>query len=377
MKVKKYIAPTMPEVMKKIRKDLGKDAVILNSKEIRTGGFFGFFTKPSLEVVAALDPEPIYTEKSKDTDQFKKTTRPIRDEKNSAKEYNRFEYGEMQSLLRSLANEKSHSNHLPPDILKIMNQLEEQGVQQELRNVISKQMLKKWYQENSEQEANEKLLNWLREVLLSILPEKGFGGFQYDKRFLNLIGPTGVGKTTTIAKIAADAVLNKKKKTALITTDTYRIAAIEQLKTYAEILNIPLEVAYNHEDFNKAKQKFHDYDVILVDSAGRNFKNAKYVADLEHIYQFNEEMENYLVLSLTSKHADMVKIVSQFEKVPIDKLVFTKKDETETYGDILNICHQTGIGVAYITIGQNVPDDIKEGSRQHILNLVIGDIHHA
>lgn len=374
MKIKKYIAPTMPEVMKKIRNDLGKDAVILNSKEIRTGGFLGFFTKPSLEVVAALDPDPVYaSEKKEDISSFKRVAEhPIKQSKGSSTP-ERMDKDEMQQLLRQLANQKSDTGHLPPEIRKLDLLLENQGVNNELRGIVSKGLLKKWYQGESEQYEVSTLIIWMKEILLDILPENEFGGFKYDKQFLNLIGPTGVGKTTTIAKIAADAVLNKKKKAALITTDTYRIAAIEQLKTYAEILDLPLEVAYNQEDFQKAKKKFEDFDVILVDSAGRNFKNSKYVTDLEQIYQFDEGMENYLVLSLTSKYTDMLKITNQFQDVPISKLVFTKKDETDTYGDMFNIMHETKLGAAYITVGQNVPDDIKEASRDQVIGLLIGD----
>ncbi|WP_349410515.1 flagellar biosynthesis protein FlhF [Pseudalkalibacillus sp. SCS-8] len=374
MKVKKYIAPTMPEAMKKIRSDLGKDAVILNSKEIRTGGFLGFFTKPSLEVIAALDPEPLSpSSHEEERKPVFSSAKPVAVENSVYTK--RPPVGTKVGMTdRSVPD---NSPHLPKQILTIDEFLTVQGVTSDLKSMIVSKLLRRWYQEETEMKASEKLQGWLREELLSIVREVSFGGFEYKKKILNLIGPTGVGKTTTIAKIAADAVLNKKKKTALITTDTYRIAAIEQLKTYAEILNVPLEVAYNQDDFKNAKDKFKDYDVILVDSAGRNFKKTRYIDDLEQMYQFDEDMENYLVFSLTSKYTDMIQIADHFKKIPIEKLVFTKKDETDSYGEILNLIYKMECGVAYVTFGQNVPDDLTEVSPEKIVDLILGEMTHV
>ncbi|WP_261132857.1 flagellar biosynthesis protein FlhF [Bacillus sp. Marseille-Q3570] len=374
MKIKKYIAPTMPEAMKKIRNDLGKDAVILNSKEIRTGGFLGFFTKPSLEVLAALDPDPIPREQK---DAYYSPQYNMEKVTNTTTELNEIaqksDTSNKPSMKMVEARSSSDAIQFPEKITKIINDLEDQGVENEVMASLSKRLLKRWYREESELVADESINKWMKEEICGLLTNVDFGGFEYDKKFLNLIGPTGVGKTTTIAKIAADAVLNKKKKVALITTDTYRIAAIDQLKTYAEILNVPLEVAYNRDDFQSAQEKFQDYDVIFVDSAGRNYKKTHYVTDLEEVYQFNEDMENYLVLSLTSKYSDMKRIVAQFNNIPINKFIFTKKDETESFGDVLNLIEETGFGVAYMTTGQNVPDDICEVTTESIADLLLGD----
>ncbi|WLD95171.1 flagellar biosynthesis protein FlhF [Alkalihalobacillus sp. AL-G] len=381
MKIKKYIAPTMPDAMKRIRQDFGKDGVILNSKEVRTGGFLGFFTKPALEVIAAYDPDPLST-----GNVMEQSEKPLPTIKNPAKqssiEQEPVDEINEKNLFRIQDKAKDKpipfvGPHLPQSIEKLTHSLTAQGIQPELRTAVVDHLLRSWYREDSESVAEQLIEKWLEESLLKLISDRPFGEFDYTKKFLNLIGPTGVGKTTTIAKIAADAVLNKKKKAALITTDTYRIAAIDQLKTYAEILNIPLEIAYNNEDFKQAKERFKDYDVIFVDSAGRNFKNKQYVQDLKQIIQFDSEMENYLVLSMTSKYSDMIKIANQFTSVPIKKLIFTKKDETDTYGDLLNILHETGLGIAYVTTGQNVPDDITEATPQQIVSLLIGDRHHA
>ena len=153
-------------------------------------------------------------------------------------------------------------------------------------------------------------------------------------------------------------MLNQRKKVAFITTDTYRIAAIDQLKTYAKILNVPIEVAYNLEDFKRAADRFSHYDIVFIDTAGRNFRNEQYVKDLGNIIDFSNELETYLVLSLTSKQTDMDAIYRQFSTIPIKQVIFTKADETATYGSMINFIQRNQIAPFYITNGQNVPDDI-------------------
>jgi flagellar biosynthesis protein FlhF len=203
-----------------------------------------------------------------------------------------------------------------------------------------------------------------------------FGPINFSKKYINVVGPTGVGKTTTLAKIAAQAVLKYGKKVAFITTDTYRIAAIDQLKTYAKILNVPLEVTYTIDDFVKAKERFSHFDLILIDTAGRNFRNKQYVEDLKSVIGFDEDLETILVLALTSKYSDMLDIFEQFSSIKINKLIFTKVDETSKYGTIVNLILKNKIGVAYLTNGQNVPDDIFEASPESIANTVFGVKEH-
>ncbi|WP_314733471.1 hypothetical protein [Anaerobacillus sp. CMMVII] len=166
-------------------------------------------------------------------------------------------------------------------------------------------------------------------------------------------------------------MLKHQKKVAFITTDTFRIAAIDQLKTYAKILNVPIEVAFSVEDFVKAKEKLSEYDVVLIDSAGRNFLNQMYIDELKKVIDFDEEMETYLVLSLTSKYRDMASIYEQFSKINISKVIFSKKDETLSRGSMFNLVHEYKVGVAYITNGQSVPDDIIEGSLEEIVNSIL------
>ncbi|MDY0396381.1 hypothetical protein RWE15_21170 [Virgibacillus halophilus] len=190
---------------------------------------------------------------------------------------------------------------------------------------------------------------------------------------MQFVGPTGVGKTTTLAKIAALEMTKHHQNVAFITTDTYRIAAVEQLKTYAKILDVPLEVAYSAEDYQQAMQKFADYDLIFVDTAGRNFLDATYLNELEQSIELTDNMQNYLVLSLTAKQSDLLLLLKQFEKVHIDGLIFTKLDETRHFGSLFTLPCKSGLGVAYLSNGQAVPDDLIEPNPEDISSFIMGD----
>ena len=186
------------------------------------------------------------------------------------------------------------------------------------------------------------------------------------------VGPTGVGKTTTIAKIASYFTLNLNKKVALITADTYRIAAVEQLRTYANILNIPIKVVYTAQELNEAIGFFKEKDIILVDTAGRSFNNNEHQDEIVELVNKIKEKEVFLVLSLTTKYKDLVSITKAYERIPEYKIVFTKLDETSSYGNILNIKRKTGVKLSYVTFGQNVPDDISELNPHVIAKKILG-----
>ena len=170
-------------------------------------------------------------------------------------------------------------------------------VKQELSNLVIDELINRLMEEWYKQGRNlpyEEVVQFAKKLLIEQINDIPFGGITFNKKYINVVGPTGVGKTTTLAKIASLCILNYNKRIAFITTDTYRIAAIEQLKTYANILNVPVEVCYNLEDFQHATQKFASYDLVFIDTAGRNFRNAKYVEDLKNIIDFNQDMETLL-----------------------------------------------------------------------------------
>ncbi len=362
MKVKKFVASSMPEAMKMIRAELGNDAVILNSKVVHKKGFLGLFARKNIEVIAAVDPKPATPPVQKIKEKRKERTEPMRDEQLLK------EIHELKATIHQL----SHGGELYPTPLKMIDgHLIDQEISDDVRAMFMSTLLQRWYTSGANA-SYEEVKQWLYEEIVQALSSLSFGGMSFQKKFVNVVGPTGVGKTTTLAKTAADCVIKHRKKAAFITTDTYRIAAIDQLKTYAKILNVPLEVCYNLDDFRQAKEKLASYDIIFIDTAGRNFRNAQYVNDLKEMIDFNEEMETFLVLSLTAKWRDMKDIYTQFSIIPIHKFIFTKVDETSRHGAMLNMMIQCGIGAAYMTHGQNVPDDIVEATPQLVANMVTG-----
>lgn len=188
------------------------------------------------------------------------------------------------------------------------------------------------------------------------------------------IGPTGVGKTTTIAKIASLHTLIHNRDVALITSDTYRIAAVEQLRTYANILGIPIKVVYSKNEMQEAIEFFKDKDLILIDTAGRSHKNKLHQNELIELLDCVQDKDVYLTLSVATKYKDLMKIVNIYKTLCDFKIIFTKLDETLSYGNILNIKMATKAKLSYVTFGQNVPDDISEINPHHIAkNLLGGD----
>ena len=178
------------------------------------------------------------------------------------------------------------------------------------------------------------------------------------RKIVALLGPTGVGKTTTLAKIAAQCVLEKGISTAFITADTYRISAVEQLKTYADILGLPIAIVYTPDELKEAIQKFRQKQLILIDTAGRSQHNRRQMAELKDFLAVNQNIEKYLVLSATTKNEDARDIIDKFSACKPDKVIFTKTDETRSLGIILNILRKKDMRLSYLTNGQSVPDDI-------------------
>ncbi|XJZ28515.1 flagellar biosynthesis protein FlhF [Bacillota bacterium Lsc_1132] len=388
MKVKKFIADSMAEAMKMVRNDLGHEAVILNSRIVFRGGFLGFFRKKNFEVIAAVDPQAVRAVKPVTKEKPKKAFPPLPPLEQEGRMASGFfnevppniikpdellkEFAELKNLIKHSSSETLHSmNPYPEPIQKLQRFMNEQEFSVSLKEKFTTALLDKWFERDTKNSAEE-MFSHFKKGMEGFLAEVPFGGITFTKKFVNVIGPTGVGKTTTLAKIAADCVLNHHKKVAFITTDTYRIAAIEQLKTYAQILNVPIEVCYSFTDFQQAAKKFADYDVIFIDTAGRNFRNKKYVEDLLEVIDFDRDMETYLVLALTAKQKDMEEIYQQFSGVAIHRFIFTKADETSVYGSVLNMIEKYKIGAAYVTTGQNVPDDILLASPETITNLLVG-----
>ncbi|KGX93155.1 flagellar biosynthesis regulator FlhF [Pontibacillus halophilus JSM 076056 = DSM 19796] len=374
MKVKKFEAPTMPEAMHKVRKELGVNAVILDSKELSSKGVLGLFKKKKIQVVAALDPDERMNETHSPPNGPDSEERKPIDQK-PAQEH-RVVDKELTSMKEQLSSLQMKTTQYPTLLQQANDFLDNQEFDATLQEIIMQRLLRSYYQSDSTWEEKD-VVNMLKKVLSDQLKHVQSHSPYFNQKFVHIVGPTGVGKTTTIAKMAAEQALNYGKRVAFVTTDTYRIAAVDQLKTYAKILKLPLEVAYSLEEYQQARQKFKDYDLVFVDTAGRNYTTDTYVNELHKLIQVDEHSEAYLVLALTSKPKDMKRIYQQFSSIPFRQLIFTKSDETAQYGSIFNMVAAHSIGVAYVTNGQDVPDDLVEGAPEYIVGLVMGEWTYA
>ncbi|GAB3794747.1 flagellar biosynthesis protein FlhF [Virgibacillus kimchii] len=366
MKVKKYEAPTMPEAMKQVRNEFGSEAVILHSRKVNHRGFMGIKKKSHVEVVAALDPYPVKQNKK----QSERSIAPVMETGKSSRPTDQV-LSELHVLKQMIHQSTTNKNNYPAEYQFMYMHLLDQEIEETIAGSILDQVAAHHKVENISP-SREKVEQDVKREIMHQLKGLPFQAISADSKIAHFVGPTGVGKTTTIAKIAANAVLTEEKKVAFITTDTYRIAAIEQLKTYAKILQVPVEVAYTKEDYVNAVEKFKNYDRILVDTAGRNFREESFVHELKESFGSDDPIDMYLVLSLTAKSKDILDIYDQFVHLPIKQLIFTKIDETRQYGSMLNMALKKRMGTAYITNGQDVPDDLMEATPELIANYCIG-----
>jgi flagellar biosynthesis protein FlhF len=436
MRVKRYVVDSMPDALQKIRSDLGKDAVILNTKEIRSGGFLGLFGKKKIEVIAATDTNAqnsaaaatsAATAFSKVLAQasnggYKPQTQAKEAYTSTASRIAVLEQEEaaQQKLTNLLAEapaartveppksqtasisvrEPAQEDRLIAEIKQMKEMMSRLAAQQELPAVypealeqvrlhlldqeVAPDLVRKLVEEAWEESKDHPDVSWTEEQakefisrgLRRIIHSDGIRGIRPETRIAHFVGPTGVGKTTTIAKLAAEQVLKHNRKVGFITSDTYRIAAVEQLKTYGNILNVPLEVVFSPQELTRAFRQLEDRDIIFMDTAGRNFRNQMYVSELNSLLATRGSSETFLVLSLTAKYKDMQEITKNFSKFHIDKVLFTKKDETHFYGSIVNLLYDFPIQLSYLTNGQNVPDDISEANTDRILDLILGGDEH-
>jgi flagellar biosynthesis protein FlhF len=278
------------------------------------------------------------------------------------------ELAELKSMVLKLANQneiEKAAEIKKPGKSKIKMKMIENDIPEEILEELSGKIKEK----NKDIKINSKsyemeLLNSLKEIIKT--------DNKYDERIQVLVGPTGVGKTTTIAKLASLYTLYKNKKEGLITLDTYRIGAVEQLKTYAEILGVPFGVILSIKDIPQVIKTMENCEIILVDTMGRNSKN---IMQISEIRKFVEEMDAnkiHLVISMTTKQKDLKKIINNYKMIKYNSLILTKIDETEVNGSILASLYYSNVPVSYISTGQNVPEDIEEANKDKIIKLVMG-----
>jgi len=357
----------MPEALQKIKQDLGKDAVIIETKKIKSGGFIGFFRKTKLEVIAAVETNNILAKEINS----QKETRSIETIKDND-ELKR----DMQEIKEIMLNYLLYNkqNNFSNAIQSFINQLIRQGIDEKLITDLLQKGLKTNNITNDS--SIEDIKKFFYEELYQIINQRVNDNPILDNtKIIQFVGPTGVGKTTTIAKLAADFLIKRNKSIGFITTDTYRVAAVEQLKTYANILNAPIEIVYNLNDLNKALNKLREVDMIFLDTAGRNYRNILNISETKMLLKHTLPFQTFLTISITTKYEDITPIIDHFlEQMEINNIIFTKLDETKSYGTIINILANYPLKLTYVTNGQNVPNDIRKVSTGKIIDLVMGDL---
>jgi flagellar biosynthesis protein FlhF len=359
MIIKTYVVNNITEAYPMIFQDLGTEAFILHTKPVKTGGLFGLFRKKQVEVVAAADH---YAENPTHMELATESEKPVNDTQNEVLK----ELSEVKGLIKTIV--KDEQKTLPTVVEKWVQRLREQEVDEEVIEYIVKKVKMKLVQNLSAEEIKQSFL-----AIIEQLFEEGKANDIDSTPFLiTLVGPTGVGKTTTIAKLAAARVFHQRQKVGLLTTDTYRIAAVEQLKTYAGILNIPLEVVSNPENLQKSMEALKGCHLVFMDSAGRNYLEDEYIEEINQYLRYNAPQENYLVLSMTTRWRDMRNIVEQMKSVPIDKLILTKWDETSCYGVALNMVYHYPYPLSYVSLGQGVPQDIMQADPLFMAKKILG-----
>ena len=383
MLIKKYLVKNMNEAMTRIRYELGKDAIIISQRKVRESGVKGYFKPKLIEVTAALENSKVNKKKSKkvsEVDNFKDSLNSIKSifEKEEVKahidrsvEIEKTSISEKADTKKdeALKDEVKEIKELLNKVIKNTNKEKEALVAVDfLRNMdIEENLLEDINLENYED--IESFKDELKEVL-----KRDIEVVNKDlKGNVVLIGPTGVGKTTTIAKLAGRLALIEKKKVGLITIDTYRIGAVEQLKTYAEIMNIPFKVVITLKEMEEAINSLSGCDVVLVDTTGRSSKNTMQISELRAFIQKVNSSNISLVISGTTKNKDIDAILSGYGEINYEDIIVTKLDETTSYGCLYNITKKSSKPISYITVGQNVPDDIKVPSKDEIIKLILGE----
>ncbi len=405
MIIKKFTGKTETEAVEAAKKELGDGLVIMNVRQVKPTGLFAAFKAKQTEVTAALEDEPANLRPVRR--ESEQPVAPTMEAKPAAKTENGVEavkssllsgqstiekkLDSLQTLLESSLKESTEEpaaeeNPNPEEQTSRQTQEDEQEkfIRLLYNTMIENEVAEKYANQILEDvDKNRKpnmpfdylLANVYQKIILKFGKSEGIVPASKGTKIVFFIGPTGVGKTTTIAKLASSFAMDEKKKVALLTTDTYRIAAAEQLRTYAQILEVPFRVIYSPEEFKEAVDSFKDFDYIFVDTAGHSHQNEERLESLKQyvdVLENSVEVQTFLVLSATTKYKDLLKIADNYGEVAEYQIIFTKLDETTTLGNLLNLKLHTDTPIAYITYGQNVPNDIERFNPQKTVKQLLG-----
>ena len=418
MVIKKFVGKTESEAVAAAKKELGEGIVIMNVRQVKPKGLMSVFQSKQTEVTVALEEErdadklakraperiavqqvakvvaesgmlqeeqqgkPVYTSKESNIEKKLDSLQTLLESQLKQSDNNDKSVGEAEERAdengaeKASEGEKDAETEQDTEQDKFIRLLYNTMIENEVAEKYANQILEDVDKNRKPNMPFDYILaNIYQKIILKFGKSEGIVPSEKGPRVVFFIGPTGVGKTTTIAKLASSFTVNDGKKAALLTADTYRIAAAEQLRTYAQILEVPFRVIYGPEEFQSAVRDFKDYDYIFVDTAGHSHQSQE---QLEQVREYmkplgdNAKVQVFLVLSATTKYKDLLKITDSYKEVADYQLIFTKLDETTTLGNLLNIKLHADTPIAYITDGQNVPNDIERFNPQKIVKQLLG-----
>ena len=384
MLVKRYHVKDMQEAMDTVVKELGSDAVILSSRKMRKKGFRNLFKKPLLEVMVAYDPAKIPMTKN-----LYGTYLPPKPEQDKTREDGEKDEKSNQVVVEHLQNLDSRIesiDHILNDFMSkfsfvkrditydysegveaLLVRLVDNQVREELAHSLAKQtdaILKRQNTTNA--------IEVMEHLILECLgaPEP-IQHKKFTQKVVLMIGPTGVGKTTSLVKLAANFCVRQKKKVGIINTDTYRIAAQEQLKAYSDILSIPLGVVYQASEISAQIESMADREIIFIDTAGKRPGDEQHREDILRYMEIARPEDILLCVSASTSFSAMKEVIDTYSFIGDYKLLVTKLDETRYHGIILNLSWYAGRRLAYVTTGQNVPDDIENADTDALADQLL------
>jgi len=397
MKLKNYRAPTMHQALAQIKREIGPDAAIVRTRTFKRGGVFGLGARTIVEVTARPSQKadtrrrPVGNKRLQQA--YTVTTNPAQTNVRSvAMPQEAFsgvstatapapingqfkdQLNDLRSLVEGLVKEQRqlHAPQMPEQLFDLYLDL----IQKEVADEMARELIDHTQKElTGNQVQNMHLIRQrLVQIMDTMIDTSGPIARNLDgsARVVALVGPTGVGKTTTIAKLAADFKLRQNKKVGLITIDTYRIGAVDQLRMYADIIDVPLKVVLTPAELKEAVALMGDLDIILIDTAGRSQNDQIKIRELQTFLAAAAPHEIHLVLASTAHHSHMLSVAENFKVLGVDRLIFTKLDEAISFGVLLSVMKKMEASLSYITIGQDVPDDIEIGNSSRLARLLLG-----
>jgi len=393
MTTKTYQAPSMAEALAAVKKDLGRDAVILHTRSFRTGGLLRLIGARRVWEVTASPHVNVPPRLPKGRYVAAEAAQAVRTQRDSQRE-DLPEAEPGPSPTEQLANEMSHVRRMvetlvhgtardkpasdePPELAQYRKRLLAQDVATPVVDQLIQELRMKL---TGGQLADSRVAaQALRELIVSRLATVEADAAGHDRqrgRVIALIGPTGVGKTTTIAKLAANFKLHEGRRVGLVTIDTYRVAAVDQLRTYADIIDVPLRAILTVHELRQAIHSLRDLDVVLIDTAGRSQNNSLRLNQLRCFLGAAEADEVHLVVSSAASPRSQASVLKRFGTLGVNRVIMTKLDEAETFGSLLNVAADKRGPMSYVTTGQEVPNDIAPARAEQMADWILkGTLH--